>query len=138
MLALTLSESLLLSAVAGGAGVLLAALATSAARTAGSALSLPRLEEVGVDTRVLLFALGITVLCALAVSLVPLLRTRGASMAQVLRGAGVGPADSRSHKQARDALVVAQIALGVVLVAASGLMARSFLYEVTDGIVQAR
>ena len=58
MLALTLSESLLLSAVAGSAGVWLAALATSAARSAGSALSLPRLEEVGVDTRVLLFAVG--------------------------------------------------------------------------------
>ncbi len=91
MLALTLSESLLLSAVAGSAGVLLAALAMSAARSAGSALSLPRLEEVGVDTRVLLFALGITVFCALAVSVLPLLRARGASVAQVLRGAGAGP-----------------------------------------------
>lgn len=127
MLALTLSESLLLSAVAGSAGVWLAALAMSAARSAGSALSLPRLEEVGVDTRVWLFALGITVFCALAVSVLPLLRARGASVAQVFRGAGVGPAGGRSHKEARDALVVAQIALGVVLVAASGLMTRSFL-----------
>ncbi len=127
MLALRLSESLLLSALAGSAGVSLAALAMSAARSAGLALSLPRLEEVGVDTRVLLFALGITVFCALAVSVLPLLRARGASVAQVLRGAGVGPAGNRSHKEARDALVVAQIALGVVLVAASGLMTRSFL-----------
>jgi putative ABC transport system permease protein len=123
MLALTLSESLLLSAVAGGAGVWLAALATTAARSAGSVLSLPRLEEVGVDARVLLFASAITVFCALAASILPLLRGRGASVAQVLRGAGVGPAGGRS----RDALVVAQIALGVVLVAASGLMTRSFL-----------
>jgi putative ABC transport system permease protein len=123
MLALTLSESLLLNAVAGAAGVWLAVLATTAARSAGSVLSLPRLEEVGVDARVLLFALGITVFCALAVSILPLLRARRASVAQVLRDAGVGPAGSRS----RDALVVAQIALGVVLVAASGLMTRSFL-----------
>ncbi len=123
MLALTLSESLLLSAVAGGAGVWLAALATSAARSAGSVLSLPRLEEVGVDARVLLFAVGITAFCALAVSILPLLRARGASVAQALRGAGVGAAGGRS----RDALVVAQIALAVVLVAASGLMTRSFL-----------
>jgi putative ABC transport system permease protein len=127
MLALTLSESLLLSAVAGSGGVLLAALAMSAARSAGWALSLPRLEEVGVDTRVLLFALGITVFCALAVSVLPLLRARGASLAQVLRGASAGGGGGRSHKEARDALVVAQIALGVVLVAASGLMTRSFL-----------
>ncbi len=123
ILALTLSESLLLSAVAGSAGVWLAVLATSAARSAGSVLSLPRVEEVVVDTRVLLFALGITVFCALAVSILPLLRARGGSVAQVLRGAGIGPARGRS----RDALVVAQIALGVVLVAASGLMTRSFV-----------
>ena len=128
MLALTLSESLLLSAVAGSAGVWLAALAMSVARSAGSALWLPRLEEVGVDTRVLSFALGITAFCALAVSVLPLLRARGASLAQVLRGAGAGGiAGGRSGKEARDALVVAQIALGVVLVAASGLMTRSFL-----------
>jgi putative ABC transport system permease protein len=127
MFALTLSESSLLSAVAGGAGVWLAALAMSAARSAGSALSLPRLEEVGIDARVLLFALGITVFCALAVSLVPLLRARRASLAQVLRGAGVGPTGGRAPKRARDALVVAQITLGVVLVAVSGLMTRSFL-----------
>lgn len=127
MLALMLSESLLLSVVAGSAGVWLAALAMSAARSARSALSLPRLEEVGLDTRVLLFALGITVFCALAVSVLPLLRARGASVAQVLQGAGVRPAADRSHREARDALVVAQIALGVVLVAASGLMTRSFL-----------
>jgi predicted permease len=124
MLALTLSESLLLSAVAGGAGVLLAAQATSLARSAGAALSLPRLEEVGVDTRVLWFALGITVFCALAVSVLPLLRARGVSLAQVLRGASSGRAGGG---RSRDALVVAQIALGVVLVAASGLMTRSFL-----------
>jgi predicted permease len=126
LLALTLCESLLLSALAGSAGVWLAALAMGAARNAGSALALPRLEEVGVDTRVLLFALAITVFCALAVSVVPLLRAR-ASVADVLRGAGAGPAGGRSHKHARHALVVAQIALGVVLVAASGLMTRSFL-----------
>jgi predicted permease len=127
ILALTLSESLLLSAVGGGAGVWLAALAMGAARTTGSALSLPRREEVGVDTRVLLFALGITLFCALAVSVLPLLRARAASLAQVLRGPGTGAASGRSHTEARDALVVGQIALGVVLVAASVLMTRSLL-----------
>lgn len=127
ILALTLSESVLLGALGGGAGVLLAGLATSAARSAGSALSLPRLEEVGVDARVLAFALAITVTCALALSVVPLLRARSTSLAQLLRGAAVGPAGARSHSATRHALVVAQIALGVVLVAVSGLMTRSVL-----------
>jgi putative ABC transport system permease protein len=71
--------------------------------------------------------LGITLFCALAVSTVPLLRARRTSVAEVLRNAGVGPAGGRSHRRARYALVVAQIALGVVLVAASGLMTRSFI-----------
>ncbi len=126
-LALTLCESLLLSAVAGGAGVALAAAAMSAARSAGSALSLPRLEGVGVDPRVLWFSLAITVSCAVAVSVLPLLRAGRTSLALVLRGAGTGAVPGRSHRKGRDALVVAQIALCVVLVAASGLMTRSFL-----------
>jgi predicted permease len=127
LFALTLTESLLLSLAAGAAGVLLASLATSVARSAGAPLSLPRLDEVGVDARVLSFALGVTVACALGVSLVPLLRARRASLTQVLRDAGVGLAGGRAQKRARHAFVVAQIALGVVLVAASGLMTRSFL-----------
>ena len=88
MLALTLSESLLLSAVAGSAGVWLAALAMSAARSAGWALSLPRLEEVGVDTRVLLFALGITVFSRCRGESSRCGAPRGAAVAKVLRGGG--------------------------------------------------
>ena len=96
-------------------------------RSTGTALSLPRLEDVGVDAPVLLFALGITVFCALFVSVLPLLRARRVSIAQVLRGAGTGPAGSRAPLRARHALVVSQIALAVVLVTLSGLMTRSLL-----------
>ena len=126
MLALTLSESVLLCALGGGAGVLLAAAAMRVVPSVGAALSLPRLEDVAVDAPVLLFALGVTAFCALAVSVLPLLRARRVSIAQTLRGAGGGTAGGRSRR-VRDALVVAQIALAVVLVAVSGLMTRSFL-----------
>jgi predicted permease len=127
MLALTLSESVLLSALGGGTGVLLAVASMRVVRSTGTALSLPRLEDVGVDAPVLLFALGITVFCALFVSVLPLLRARRVSIAQVLRGAGTGPAGSRAPQRARHALVVSQIALAVVLVTLSGLMTRSLL-----------
>jgi predicted permease len=127
MLALTLSESVLLSVLGGGTGVLLAVASMRAVRTMGTALSLPRLEDVGVDAPVLLFALGITVFCALFVSVLPLLRARRVSIAQVLRGAGTGTAGSRAPQRARNALVVSQIALAVVLVTLSGLMTRSLL-----------
>ncbi|HEX5480533.1 MAG TPA: ABC transporter permease [Dehalococcoidia bacterium] len=127
MLAPALSEAVLLSAVGGGAGVLLAAITMKMARSAASALSLPRLEDVRLGAPVLLFALGITALCALFVSVLPLLRARRLSLAQLLRGAGAGTTGGRSHHRSRDTLVVAQIALALVLVASSGLMTRSLL-----------
>ncbi|HEX6899075.1 MAG TPA: ABC transporter permease [Thermoanaerobaculia bacterium] len=127
VLVLTLSESVLLSVLGGGAGVLLAVAGMRVVRSAGTALSLPRLEDVGVDAPVLLFALGVTVFCALFVSVLPLLRARRVSMAQVLRRAGTGSAGSRAPLRARNALVVSQIALAVVLVTLSGLMTRSLL-----------
>jgi predicted permease len=127
MVALTLSESVLLGVLGGGAGVLLAAAAMRVVLSTGTALSLPRLEDVGLDATVLWFAVGITVSCALSVSVLPLLRARRVSTAQVLRSAGTGPAGGRSPRRVRDALVVAQIALAVVLVAVSGLMTRSLL-----------
>jgi putative ABC transport system permease protein len=127
VLALTLSESVLLSVVGGGTGVLLAAASMRVVRSTGTALSLPRLEDVGVDAPVLLFALGITAFCALFVSVLPLLRARRVSIVQVLRRAGSGPAGSRAPLRARNTLVVSQIALAVVLVTLSGLMTRSLL-----------
>jgi putative ABC transport system permease protein len=129
VLALTLSESLLLSMVGGGAGVLLAVASLRLVRSTGTALSLPRLEDVGIDAPVLLFALGVTGFCALFVSVLPLLRARRISIAQVLRGAGSGATrwGGRAPHRARNALVIAQIALAVVLVTSSGLMTRSLL-----------
>lgn len=130
MVALTLSESVLLSVLGGGAGVLLAAAAMRVVLSTGAALSLPRLENVGLDTPVLWFAVGLTVFCALFVSVLPLLRARRVSIARILRSAGsrsLGPGGGRSSQRARNALVVAQIALAVVLVALSGLMTRSLL-----------
>ncbi len=138
MVALTLSESVLLSVLGGGAGVLLAAAAMRVVVSTGTALSLPRLEDVGIDAPVLWFAVGITVFCALFVSVLPLLRARRVSIARILRSVGTGGTGSgggRSPQRVRDALVVAQIALAVVLVALSGLMTRSFLrlHEVRPG-----
>ena len=127
MLALTLSESVLLSVLGGGTGVLLAVASMRGVRSTGTALSLPRLEDVGVDAPVLLFALGNTVFCALFVSGLPLLRARRVSIVQVLRRAGTGPAGGRAPQRVRNALVVSQIALAVVLVTSSGLMTRSLL-----------
>jgi predicted permease len=145
MLALTLSESVLLSAVGGGAGVLLAVAAMRVVPATGAALSIPRLEGVGVDGRVMLFALATSIFCALFVSVLPLLRARRVPVGQVLRGSSAGSTGGRAPQRGRDALVVSQIALAVVLVALAGLMTRSFvrLHQVqpgfdADGVVTSR
>jgi predicted permease len=127
LMTLSLGESALLSALGGALGVLMAVVGVGAAVRAGSTWSLPRLDEVAVDLRTLLFALGATMLCALSVSLLPLLRARRVPIALVLRAAGRAAGADAPRQRARNGLVVAQTALALVLVASSGLMTRSLM-----------
>jgi predicted permease len=125
MLAQSLSESVLLSITGGAVGVILAALGVHLAAGVGDALGLPRLDEVSTDGRTLLFALAASTFCAVFVSIIPVLRVRRVPIAMVLRGSGRG--NTRQRHRARNALVIAQTALALLLVAASGLLARSFM-----------
>jgi putative ABC transport system permease protein len=114
-----LTESLLLAVLGGAAGV---AVAVAAVR-AFVALSpgLPRAHAIAVDGPALLFAFVVSAAVALAVGLLPAFAaTRGD-----LRGAvGRGPAPA-PHGAGRDALVVAQVTLALVLLVGSGLLFRS-------------
>ncbi|HEY4130093.1 MAG TPA: ABC transporter permease [Gemmatimonadaceae bacterium] len=121
-----LSESFVLAGVGGLLGVLLAAFGVRLATTAGTELGVPRLSEVSIDWQVLVFAVSVSVVCAAFVSLVPILRARRVSIAMVLREAGRGAASGGPRQGTRNMLVVAQVALALVLVTASGLLARSF------------
>ena len=116
----------MVSLAGGAAGVALAALAVRLLRRLPSGSELPRLDEVGIDGTVLLFALGTAVVSAVAVSVLPLLRARSMSVAAVLRDSGRANTAGARRQRARSTLVVAQVALALVLVAGSGLMARSF------------
>jgi len=127
MVAQSLAESALLSACGGAIGVALAALSVKVVANVGGALGLPRIDEVRLDGRVLLFALAASVFCAVFVSFIPMLRTRRVSIALVLRGGARGTTGGAPRQRARSILVIAQTALALVLVAASGLLARSFL-----------
>jgi len=126
IVAQALSESFVLAATGGVFGVVLAVIGVKLATTFGSGLGVPRLDEVRVEGGVLLFALGISVFCAVFVSLIPVLRARRVPIAMVLRDAGRGSTTGARRQLARSALVVAQVALALVLVAVSGLLARSF------------
>jgi putative ABC transport system permease protein len=121
-----LAEALLLAVGGGAAGVLLAFLGVRALRLSPAGADLPRLAEVGIDARVMLFAIGTTVLSALAVSVLPVLRARRITPGVVLKESSRSATVGRERQRARSVLVVAQVALALVLVAGSTLMARSF------------
>jgi predicted permease len=89
--------------------------------------SVPRLAEVSLGWRAAGVALGLSLACGVALGLLPLTRI-GASGADVgtLREGGRGQTASRRQLSARSALIVAQMAMAVVLLAAAGLMLRSF------------
>lgn len=120
-----LSESALLAVAGGVLGTALAAVAVGVSIRAVPT-SIPRLDELGVDVRVLAFAALITVAAALFSGLFPVLRTRRGSLSDRLReGSGRGTAGRERHRL-RNGLVVTQIALALVLLIGSGLMFRSF------------
>ena len=126
MMTQPLSESILLALAGGSLGILLAETGVRIARAWGGNLGLPRLDQLSVDARVLLFACGVSVFCTIVVSLVPVLRARRIPVAIVLREAGRSGMTGGARQRLRSALVVAQVALALILVAASGLLARSF------------
>ena len=121
-----LSEALLLAISGGVIGVGLAIAGIRLLVTLPHGIDLPRLTEVNVDGTVFLFALGAIAACAVAVSVVPVLRTRRIPIASVLKDAGRSATTGSERHRVRSMLVIAQVALALVLVAASGLMARSF------------
>jgi len=120
-----LTESLLLSLLAGGAGLLLAMWGLSAIRYLG-AEQLPRVEEVQINGRVLAFTLGVSVLTALLSSLLPVFKASRPDLNEVLKATAKSASGSGSLRLWRDALVVAEVALGLVLLVGAGLMIRSF------------
>jgi putative ABC transport system permease protein len=87
---------------------------------------LPRVDEIAVDGRVLLFSLLASVASGIAFGLVPSYGLARSNSAERLKEGGRN-SDSRSGGRLRAALVVSEIALSIVLLAGAGLLIRSFL-----------
>jgi len=117
-----LTESVLLSLAGGGLGLLLAAWGTKAA-LAHLPQGMPRANEVGMDTRVLLFTLGISLLCGILFGLAPALKISKADLQNTLKEGGRGSGGAKHRSQG--VLVVAEMAMALVLLVAAGLMVRS-------------
>jgi predicted permease len=87
---------------------------------------LPRIREVAIDARVLLFTLGAALLASLLFSAIPIFKYVGVRLNTGLREGARGMSQSRSQHRARNSLVVIEVALAVVLLICSGLMIRTF------------
>ncbi|HEY4133386.1 MAG TPA: ABC transporter permease [Gemmatimonadaceae bacterium] len=133
MAALFLSESLILSWSAGSAGILLARVGLGALLAVAPS-SVPRLATVAIDGRSALFALALATVAGLLFGLIPVARTK--VDVATLREGGRGMTASRMQRSARNALIVGQMALALVLLTAAGLMFRSFakLRDVKPGL----
>ena len=120
-----LLEAVVLASVAGVAGVALATVGVSALlRLAPS--SIPRLDNVGVDALVLLFAVATVILVTILFGLVPALRLAKTPVATVLNQSGRGGAGAATQDWSRSALLVAEVAFSLMLLFGAGLLLRSF------------
>ena len=120
-----LAEAAVLAGLGAVLGVGIASAGIGVLRSTGGGITIPRLDEVGLDAVVLLVTAGIALLVTLAIGLLPLLMHRDETLftgSSATRGATAG----RGMQRALRGLVVAQVALALMLVTAAGLMARSF------------
>lgn len=120
-----LTESLLLALLSAGAGVWLAAIGLKAIKYYGAG-QLPRLNEVEIDGPVLIFTVGVSILAAPLFSLLPVLKASRPDINEILKAGAKTATSSGSSQWWRDSLVVAEVALGLVLLIGAGLMMRSF------------
>ena len=119
-----ITESVLLSFAGGLLGLAVAKL-TLVAVLAAFPGELPRAENIGLNTSVLLFAFGLSIAVGILFALVPALKY-GNTDAQIgLREGGRG--STANHRHIQSGLVVAQIALALVLLSGAGLLFRSML-----------
>jgi predicted permease len=124
-----LTESALLAAVGGALGVVAATVGGAVLRRLGGS-SLPRIDAIGVDGRVLAFALVATIATCLVFGLFPAFRTSRVHLADVMKQGGGGGARGGSlwaKVNLSNGLVVAEIGLSLVLLIGGGLLARSLV-----------
>lgn len=129
-----LTESSLLALMGGGIGLLLAMWGVDLLVYI-SPQDIPRLNEIGLDRRVLLFTISVSLLTGLLFGMAPAIQASKPDLNESLKEAGRGSVGSLRGNRTRSFLVVAEVALGVVLLIASGLLIRSFvrLQQVAPG-----
>ena len=119
-----LTESLLLAALGGALGLLVAVWGTSALGRL-AALYLPRAREIAIDGPVLAFTVVLILVTGIAFGLFPALQASRPDLQDVLKDSAKGSAGG-GRTRMRAVLVVAEVAVALVLLAGAGLLLRSF------------
>ncbi|HKQ07299.1 MAG TPA: ABC transporter permease [Blastocatellia bacterium] len=122
-----LTESVLLALVGGVLGLLLAIWGLDALKAISPA-NVPRLDQIGIDGRVLAFTLTVSLLTGIIFGLVPALQASKPDLNESLKEGGRGSSEGRRGKHVRSLLVVSEIALSLVLLIGAGLLIKSFIH----------
>jgi putative ABC transport system permease protein len=121
-----LTESVLLALIGGIAGTFLAIWGLDLLRALGSH-TVPRIAEANLDLRVLLVTLVASVVTGILFGLVPALASAKPELTEALKEGGRGSTTGARRNRVRNALVVAEVALALVLLVAAGLLLKSFV-----------
>ena len=121
-----LTESILLAAIAGALGVLLASWGVKLLVSAATG-NIPRATEISVDGRVLGFTILISLLTGVVFGLVPALQASKTNLNDTLKDASRGTTGGLRRNRIRSALVIVEVALSLVLLIGAGLFIRSFV-----------
>ena len=133
-----LTESLMISLCGGAVGIFICLVSSQSVRVWGIK-SIPRLQDVAIDGRVLAFALLLSIFSGVLFGLVPALRVSRLDLNSTLKDASRGSAGTSAvwgrGNNIRRLLVVSELALSVVLLIGAGLLIRSFarLQSVSPG-----
>ena len=121
-----LIESLLLALIGGGIGVALAVWGTNVLLAASPA-NLLDLRSISLDLRVLTFAVAATLLAGLLFGFLPSYISAHSRISETLKEGGRGSSSAHRRAFARNAFVITQLGLALVLLTGSGLLIRSFV-----------
>jgi putative ABC transport system permease protein len=131
LIRLLLTESFLLAFIGGLLGVAVAWLGLNTLLSFAP-VDTPRLNEVAMDARVLVFALLLSAGAAIIFGLLPALKLSGSNLSAALKSTGMkGVAGVSANLRLRNALVVAEVSLALVLITCAGLFIRSFVHLVS-------
>jgi len=122
-------ESLLLALTGGILGTLFGQASLFLVKRFGPD-SIPRLHEAGLDLRVLAFALGVTLITGILFGLAPAIGATRMNLVEALKEGGQRSGGSASAPRLRNALLISEVALALVLVVSAGLLVRTFYHMV--------